>query len=60
MVMGQYELSASQWRRIEDSLRGRAGHVGVAAKDNRSFINGVLWVLRSWAQLSIRPSIGCL
>ena len=27
--MGQYELSAFQWQRIEDFLPGRPGHVGV-------------------------------
>ena len=48
--MGQYQLSASQWQRIEGFLPGRAGHVGVTAKDNRSFVYGVLWVLRSGAQ----------
>lgn len=48
--MGQCQLSASQWRQIEGFLPGRPGHVGVTAKDNRSFVNGVLWVLRSGAQ----------
>ena len=52
--MGQYQLSASQWQRcraIEGFLPGRAGHVGVTAKErNRSFVYGVLWVLRSGAQ----------
>ena len=53
--MGQYELSASQWQRIEGFLPGRPGHVGVTAKDNRSFVNGVLWVLRSGAQWKYLP-----
>ena len=53
--MGQYEISASQWRRIEDFLPGRPGHVGVTAKDNRSFVNGVLWVLRSGAHWKDLP-----
>ncbi len=48
--MGQYELSTSQWQQIKGFLPGRPGHVGVAAIDNRSFVNGVLWVLRSGAQ----------
>ena len=53
--MGQYELSASQWQRIEGFLPGRPGCVGVTAKDNRSFVNGVLWVLRSGAQWKDLP-----
>ena len=53
--MGQYELSTSQWEQIEDFLPGRPGHVGVTAKDNRSFVNGVLWVLRSGAQWKDLP-----
>ena len=45
-----YELSAAQWHRVESFLPGRPGWVGVMAKDNRTFLNGVLWVLRSGAQ----------
>ena len=45
-----YELSAAQWHRVESLLPGRPGLVGVTAKDNRTFVNGVLWVLRSSAQ----------
>ena len=33
--MNRYEMSASQWRKIEGSLPGRAGWVGVTANDNR-------------------------
>jgi transposase len=47
--MKRYELSASQWRKIEGFLPGRPGSVGVTAKDNRLFINGVLGVLGSGA-----------
>ena len=36
-----------QWRRIEPLLAGRAGMVGRPAADNRLFVHGVLWVLRS-------------
>jgi transposase len=45
--MKRYELSASQWRKIEGFLPGRPGSVGVTPQDNRQFVNRVLWILRS-------------
>ena len=54
--MGRYEVSTSQWGRIEGFLPGRPGHVGVTAKDNRNFVNGVLWVPRSGAQWKDLPA----
>ena len=45
-----YELSAAQRYRIESFLPGCAGWVWVAAKDDRTFVNAPLWVLRSGAQ----------
>ena len=36
-----YELSSTQWRQVESFLPGRPGWVGVTAKDNRTFVNGV-------------------
>ena len=53
--MERFELSAAQWRRIEGSLPGRPGWGGVTAKANRTFVNGVLWVLRSDAQWKDLP-----
>ena len=50
-----YELSSTQWRQVESFLPGRPGWVGVTAKDNRTFVNGVLWVLRSGAQWKDLP-----
>jgi transposase len=47
MGVGRYELTEVQWRRIEPLLPGRAGTVGRPAEDNRRFVHGVLWVLRS-------------
>ncbi len=51
----RYELSKAQWRRIEPLLPGKAGDPGRTAADNRSFVNGVLWVLRSGARWSDLP-----
>lgn len=53
----RYELSEGQWRRIESLLPGRVGMVGRPAEDNRRFVNGVLWVVRSgmrWEDLPER------
>lgn len=45
----RYELSEPQWRRIADLLPGKSGDPGRTGVDNRLFVNGVLWVLRSGA-----------
>jgi putative transposase len=55
MATKRYELSEAQWRRIEPLLPGKAGDPGRTAADNRSFVNGVLWVLRSGARWSDLP-----
>ena len=39
-----------QWERIKDTLPGRVEHAGRTAADNRPFVNGVLWVLRTGAR----------
>ena len=49
MGVGRYELSDVQWEKIKDLLPGRVESVGRTAGDNRVFVNGVLWVLRSGA-----------
>ena len=46
----RYELSANQWRRVADLLPGKVGDPGRSGDDNRRFVNGVLWVLRSGAR----------
>ena len=45
----RYELTPDQWRRIEDLLPGKPSDPGRSGVDNRQFVNGVLWVLRSGA-----------
>ena len=45
----RYELSQAQWERIAPLLPGKASDPGRTAVDNRLFVNGVLWVLRSGA-----------
>ena len=41
--MRRYGLRDEQWERIKDMLPGREGHVGVTAKDNRLFVEAVLY-----------------
>jgi len=48
-MVKRYELTDSQWERIAPLLPGKAGDPGRSGSDNRLFVNGVLWVLRSGA-----------
>ena len=45
----RYELSDRQWQRISELVPGKLGDPGRTGADNRRFVNGVLWVLRSGA-----------
>jgi len=40
-------LRDDQWERIKDMLPGKPSDCGVTAKDNRLFIEAVLWILRT-------------
>jgi transposase len=48
-MVKRYELTDAQWQRIEALLPGKVGDPGRSGTDNRLFVNGVLWVLRSGA-----------
>ena len=53
-------LRDDQWERIRDLLPGRVGHVGRTAKDNRLFVEAVLYRSRAglpWRDLPER--FGC-
>ncbi len=55
--MRRYALRDDQWERIRDLLPGREGHVGVTAKDNRLFVEAVLYRYRAgipWRDLPER------
>jgi transposase len=54
-MASRYELNEGQWSRIADLLPGRKETVGRTASDNRLFVDGVLWVLRSGARWSDLP-----
>ena len=45
----RYELSDEQWQRISPLIAGKASDPGRTGSDNRLFVNGVLWVIRSGA-----------
>lgn len=42
-------LRDDQWERIKDHLPGKATDCGVTAKDNRGFLEAVLWINRTGA-----------
>ena len=53
----RYALRDDQWERIKHMLPGRAGHVGVTARDNRLFVEAVLYRYRAgiaWRDLPER------
>ena len=57
MVTRRYGLRDDQWERIKDLLPGREGTVGVTAKDNRLFVEAVIWRYRAgvpWRDLPER------
>jgi transposase len=47
--MDRMLLRDDQWARIAHLLPGKAGDRGVTAKDNRLFIEAVLWIARTGA-----------
>jgi len=53
----RYGLRDDQWERIQDVLPGREGYVGGTAKDNRLFVEAVLYRYRAgmpWRDLPER------
>ena len=55
--MRRYALRDDQWDRMKDLLPGREGHVGGTAKDNRLFVEAVLYRYRAgipWRDLPER------
>jgi len=50
-----YELLDDQWEQLAPLLPGKVGDPGRSGDDNRLFVNGVLWVLRSGARWEDLP-----
>src|SRR5271166_5111176 len=45
----RHAIRDEDWERIKDLLPGREGQRGVTAKDNRMFIDAVLWIAKTGA-----------
>lgn len=45
--MSRRVLRDDQWKRIENLLPGKKSDCGVTAKDNRHFVEAVLWIART-------------
>ena len=55
----RHDLTDSQWEKIQDHLPGSKGKVGRPARDNRQFMNAVMWIHRTGAPWrDLPPSYG--
>ena len=57
MTTRRSALRDDQWERLKNWLPGRKGHIGVTAKDNRLFVEAVLYRYRAgipWRDLPTR------
>ena len=56
-MSGRYTLSDAHWLHIKDLLPGQAGQPGATARDNRLFVDAVLYRYRAgipWRDLPER------
>ncbi len=44
-----HTLDDDQWNQIKDLLPGQPGQLGRVARDNRQFVNAVLWIAKTGA-----------
>lgn len=58
--MRRHELTDEQWDAIKDLFRGRKGSPGVTAKDNRLFVNAVLYVAETGIRAAKAPALRAL
>ena len=54
--MDRQELSDAIWTRIEPHLPGKASDPGRSGRDNRLFVEAVLWLARSGAHWRVLPA----
>jgi len=52
----RHDISDELWSKLEPLLPGQKGTWGGVAKNNRQFINGVFWILRTGAPWRDLPS----
>ena len=52
----RHDISDRLWEKLEPHLPGKRGLVGHPAEDNRLYINGVFWILRTGAPWRDLPS----
>ena len=45
----RHDISDDVWKVLSPHLPGQAGQWGRVAYDNRKFLNGVFWILRTGA-----------
>ena len=50
-------LSDEQWGRIEGLCVGKAGDTGGTGRDNRMFVEGVLWIVRTGSPWRDLPAV---
>ena len=47
--MNRYDLTNTQWERLQSLLPPQKPHTGRPAADHRRILNGILWILRTGA-----------
>jgi transposase len=53
----RHDISDDLWNKLEPLLPGQQGSWGGVAKNNRQFINGVFWILRTGAPWRDLPPV---
>ena len=48
-MLHRHAISDAHWERIKDLLPGRPGQTGWLARDNRLFLDAVLWIAKTGA-----------
>ena len=54
--MARRELRDDQWKKIKDLLPGKKADPGRTARNNRKFIDAILWIARTGAHWRELPS----
>ncbi len=49
VVLDRLMLSDGQWEQLKDLVPGKAGDAGATGRDNRLFVEAVLWIARTSA-----------